>query len=189
MQAEKIYQNNYLPVAKYLLKELDYYGETQFKRKTIESDWTIGQLYQHLIQGTYDYHMKAVRNCLEEKGGDVKGSKTILGFFVFLFHSYPLYKIKGVPNYVPAQIENTSKAKDMMFGYIKEMQKLATEIDKKGAHPYKIKHRKFGRLTAIEWYTLIEMHQKHHIKQKKRIDKVLRKFVKDEVFEDSSALV
>ncbi len=188
MSAEKIYQNKFLPTAKYLLKELEYYGENQFKRKTEVSDWTIGQFYHHLIQGSYDYHFKAIKNCLQKEGGDVKGSKNVLGYFVFLFGSYPPVKFKGLPGYVPTQIENIAKAKDLVYGYLKEMQRLAIEIDKKGSGNYKVRHRKLGRLTAIEWYKLIVIHQKHHLKQKKKIDKILRTFVKDEVYEDSSVV-
>ena len=185
MSAEKTYQNEFLPLAKYLLKELEYYGENQFKRKTIASDWTIGQLYHHQIQGTHDYHFKAIKDCLEEKNGGTKGGKNFLGFLVFLFGGYPPFKIKGVPGYFPVQIENTAKAKDMMYGFLKEMQRLGLEIDKKGKSNYKIKHRKFGRLTSKEWYKLVVMHQKYHLKQKHKIDKILRTFVKDEVFSDN----
>ncbi len=189
VEAEKIYQQKFLPEAKYLLKELEYYGNSQFRKQTEASKWTIGQIYHHIIQGTYDYHFKAIHNCIEEKGGANKGGKTILGFLVFTFNSFPIFKLKSAQNYTPIQIENTSKAQDMMFGYIKEMHKLALEIDKKGKSRYKVKHRNFGRLTAIEWYTLIEIHQRHHIKQKQRIDKIIRVFKKDEVFEDSTEIV
>ncbi len=174
-----------MPVAKYLLKELGYYGENQFKRVTPASDWTIGQWYHHQIQGTYDFHFKAIRDCLDQKNGNDKGIKTFLGFFVFLFSMLPPMKVKGVSGYVPSQIENTEKAKDMMFGYLKEMQKLSLEIEKKGTHSYKVKHRTLGRLTAKEWYKLIVLHQKHHLKQKYRIDKILRTFIKDEVYSDT----
>lgn len=186
MSAEKIYQNKFLPVAKYLLKELEYYGENQFKRKTEVSEWTIGQLYHHVIQGSHDYHFKAIRDCLDKKNGALKGSKNLRGFFVFLFGSYPPVKLKGISGYTPSQIENTAKAKDMMYGYLKEMQKLAGEIGKAGENKYKVKHRKYGRLTAIEWYELVAMHQKHHLKQKSRIDKILRTFIKDEVYSDTA---
>jgi hypothetical protein len=189
VSAEKIYQNKYLPVAKYLLKELEYYGENQFKRKTAASDWTIGQLYHHLIQGTHDNHIKSIRNCLDHKGGYVKGRKTLVGYYLFAVKSYPPFvKFKNLPEYSPAQIENIAKAKDMMYGIIKEMQKLAIEIDKKNDQKYKIKHRKFGRLTALEWYNLIAIHQIHHLKQKRRIDKILRTFVKDEVYNDPAVI-
>ncbi|HSZ24390.1 MAG TPA: hypothetical protein VK766_01665 [Cytophagaceae bacterium] len=184
MRAEKIYQNKFLPVAKYLLKELEYYGENQFKRKTPVSDWTIGQLYHHLIQGSYDFHLKAIRDCLENKNDKQKGGKSFLGYYVFAFGSYPLTKQKGFTN-PPVQIESPAKAKDMMFGFLKEMQKLANEIDKRGDSTFKVKHEKLGMLSALEWYKLVVLHQKHHLKQKYKIDKVLRTFVKEESYSDT----
>jgi hypothetical protein len=180
VSAEKIYQHKFLPVAKYLLKELEYYGENQFKRKTAASSWTIGQLYHHLIQGTYDNHIKAIKDCLGHKNGTTMGGKSLRGIFLFTMGNYPSVKIKGKPDYVPAQIESPAKAKDMMFGFLKEMQRLSVEIDKRGNDKYKVKHPKLGRLTAKEWYQLIAMHQKHHLDQKNRIDKILRTFVKEE---------
>ncbi len=180
MSAEKIYQQKFLPVAKYLLKELEYYGENQFKRKTTASAWTIGQLYDHLIQGTYDNHIRAIKDCLANRNGAAMGGKTIKGGILFGMGGYLPVKIKGQPDYVPAQIETPEKARDMMYAFLKEMNKLAVEIDKKNDHAYKIKHPKLGRLTAREWYELITMHQKHHLRQKKRIDKILRTFVKEE---------
>ncbi len=185
VSTEKIYQNKFLPVAKYLLKELDYYGEKQFKRKTEASDWTIGQLYDHLIQGTYDNHIKAIRECLQQKNGGTLGGKTFIGVWIYLFRAYPPVKIKGTrPDYVPTQLESPEKAKDKMFGFLKEMQKLATEIEKTGATGYKVRHARFGMLTAKEWYILIAMHQKHHLLQKQRIDKILRTFVKEENYNE-----
>ena len=189
LSAEKIYQNDFLPTAKYLLKELEYYGENQFKKKTEVSEWTIGQLYHHVIQGSYDNHFKAIRNCLKKEGGDLKGRKNLIGYFVFITGFYPPIKLQGLSNYSPSQIENIAKAKDSVYGYLKEMQKIAIEIDKAGEAKYKVKHRNFGRLTALEWYKLIVIHQKHHLKQKKKIDKILRTFVKDEVYEDGSVVV
>jgi hypothetical protein len=37
----------------------------------------------------------------------------------------------------------------------------------------KTKHPGFHYLNAIEWLQFIEMHFRHHLKQKKRIDKYL----------------
>ncbi len=190
VSTEKIYQEKFLPVAKYLLKELEYYGENQFKKKTAASTWTIGQLYHHLIQGTYDNHIQAIRDCMAEKEGSKLGGKTFFGLLVYTLGAYPATKWKSLrPDYVPSQIESPAKAKDMMFGFLKEMQKLAAEIEKRGNNKYKVRHPKFGMLTAKEWYKLIAMHQKHHLKQKNRIDKILRTFVKEEDYSDGSTLV
>lgn len=185
MNTEKIYQNKFLPVAKYLLKELEYYGENQFRRKTVASDWTIGQLYDHLIQGTYDHHIKAIRDCMAHREGGTLGGKSFRGLIMFLKGGYLPIKIKSHrPDYVPGQIESPEKAKDQMFGFLKEMQRLATELEKRGETNYKVKHPRFGMLNAKEWYALIAMHQKHHLLQKSRIDKILRTFVKDENYGD-----
>lgn len=186
MSAEKLYQQQFLPTAKYLLKELEYYGENQFKRKTEASTWTIGQFYHHLIQGTTDYHLSAIQECLSSTKENNKRGKTFLGFYVFLLNSFPPFvKLKrSGGDYQPTQIESVLKAKDMMFGFLKEMQKKATEIDAKNNTRSKVRHPYFGALNAKEWYTLSIIHLHHHLEQKNKIDEILRTFVKDEDYSD-----
>jgi len=179
VNAEKIYQTKFLPTAKYLLKELDYYGEKQFKKQTPVSSWTIGQLYHHLIQGSQDYHFKAIKACLAKSKENQPKKKTLAGFFIFTFNRFPPIKSKVPNGYTPEQIENTAKAKDMMFGFLKEMQKLAIEIDKVNNNSYRVNHKILGNLTAKEWYLLISLHIEHHLTQKKKIDKILRTFTKE----------
>ncbi|MFN3405681.1 MAG: DinB family protein [Cytophagaceae bacterium] len=174
--AEKIYKK-FLDTAKYLLKELDYYGPNQFKKVPENHGWSIGQVYDHLVNGTRDYYFKEIKNCLDRKNGDEKGDKRFKGTLVFVYGSFPPVKIKGINiyGYEPSQPESTAKMKDEIYKFIKEMQKVAKEIDASG-NTYKTKHPSLGMLTALEWYALIEMHFRHHLRQKKEMDKFLRSF-------------
>jgi hypothetical protein len=188
VHTEKIYQQKFLPVGKYLLKELDYYGEKQFRKQTPVSVWTIGQWYDYIIEGSYAVHFNAIQNCLNQKNGSKGGGKTLLGIWVFTFKKFPPFKNKISAGYdIPVQIESPSKAKDKMYGFIKEMHKLAIQIDRVGPSGYKVKHPVLGMLTAEEWYRLIVLQLQHHLGQKRKVDKVLRTFVK-EVEPDDTAL-
>ena len=186
MKAEKIYQKEFLPEGKYWLKELDYYGPTQFKRQTDASVWTIGQVYSHVISISEKGGFVAIKNCLDKTGGSEKGGKNFWGHLFFLSGGFlPFKRYKTFKSFEhPEQPKNLLVAKDMMYAFIKEMQKLATEIDKSANLNYKVKHPRFGMLNALEWYEFIIIHHKHHLKQKKSIDKVLREFKKDDVFEE-----
>ncbi|MEW5597133.1 DinB family protein, partial [Peribacillus frigoritolerans] len=42
----------------------------------------------------------------------------------------------------------------------------------------KVQHRRMGYLNAEEYFQLIEMHFRHHLRQKERIDRVLLKVSK-----------
>jgi hypothetical protein len=181
MQAEKVYKQ-FLNTAKYYLKELDFYGKNQFKYHPTEKDWSIGQVYDHLINGTYDYHLKKIENCLQKKGGAEGGKKKFKGKILFLLKGFPNIRIKGVPatTYVPMQPKSPLKVKDELYRFIKVMQKTAKDIDAAGELIYKVPHPSLGMMSAEEWYKLIEMHFRHHLKQKARLDEIVRGYNQEE---------
>ncbi|MFN6945906.1 MAG: DinB family protein [Cytophagaceae bacterium] len=179
--AEKIYKE-FVETAKYLLKELDYYGINQFKQKESENEWSIGQLYDHLIFGTQNFHVREIRNCLEKKNGATKGGKKVKGMWFFMTGSFPPFKFKGknATNYEPAQPGNPVQIKDDLFRFIKLMNQLAKEIDKSDLS-FKTENPSLGMLNALEWYKLIEMHFRHHLKQKHRLDEKVRSYKKEDL--------
>jgi hypothetical protein len=181
MQAEKVYKK-FLDTAKYYLKELDFYGKNQFKYKPTEQDWSIGQLYDHLINGTYAYHLKQIENCLQKEGGAEKGEKKFKGKMLFFLKSFPNMRIKGVPAtaYTPTQPESPVKVKDELYRFIKVMQQASKNIDAAAGSQYKVLHPSLGMMSAEEWYMLIEMHFRHHLKQKSRLDEIVRSYKQEE---------
>ena len=173
-EVEKIYKS-FLTNAKYWISELDYYGPNQFKQKISETDWTIGQLYDHLTTGTYESHLQQIKNCILGVHGATQGKKTWKGKMIFFLGKIPAMKIKGrsSSDYVPAQPESPLKMKDDFYKFMKVMQKTAAEVEN-GRKDYVTLHPALGWLNVIEWYKLIEMHFRHHLIQKKRLDKTLR---------------
>jgi hypothetical protein len=181
MQAEKVYKK-FLDTAKYYLKELDFYGKNQFKYKPAEKEWSIGQVYDHLINGTNAYHLKQIENCLAKKGGSEKGSKKFKGRMLFLLKSFPNLRVKGVAatTYEPSQPESPVKMKDELYRFIKIMNQTAKDIDAAGPLSYKVAHPSLGMMNAGEWYMLIEMHFRHHLRQKARLDEIVRSYKVEE---------
>jgi hypothetical protein len=184
MQAEKVYKK-FLDLAKYYLKELDYYGKNQFKYKPSETEWSLGQLYDHLVSGTYAFHIKEIENCLSRKNGSEAGAKKFKGKVVFFLKRFPGIKFKGRPDYTPVQPESPAKMKDEVYRFIKAMQKVSKDIDQANNPVYKTMHPAFGMLNALEWYMVIEMHFRHHIKQKTKLDEVVRSYSKESPFTES----
>ncbi|MEM8940000.1 MAG: DinB family protein [Bacteroidota bacterium] len=150
-----------------------YEFQTLLKKPNAES-WSLGQVYIHLINSTLDFHLKQVQFCLENSENSEK-SKNLKGFIVYkLLGSFPPIKIK-VPaseNYTPEQPESIEQ---IIEGFAKvrakmelTLQKLTTE--KQG----KTKHPGFQYLNGNEWYRLVEMHFRHHKRQKERIDQYIK---------------
>lgn len=172
MSAENTYKQ-LLPLAKYWLKELDFYGNNQFKKKVTPNGWTIGQIYDHLLMYSQEVHIKAIQECLAKKHIDPKERKTFNGFVQYAYGSYLPFKHKSNPYKEPGQPLSTEKVKDDFYRFLKLLYKVAKEIDYKKPAA-KVKHPKLGYLSAQEWFQLIEMHFRHHIKQKKKLDNEVR---------------
>jgi hypothetical protein len=182
MSAENTYKQ-LLPLVKYWLKELDFYGKNQFKKKRNEKSWSIGQIYDHLLVYSEDVNIKNIQLCMSSKEDLAKESKSIKGFFFFMFGGYLPFKYKSNPYVEPQQPLSTEKVKDDFYRFLKLVYKVAKDIDyKKPVN--KAKHPTLGYLTAEEWYKLIEMHFRHHLKQKKKIDKDVRSNFKEPSGED-----
>ena len=89
---------------------------------------------------------------------------------------FPPVKIKGIGQ-EPVQPESPMKVKDSFYRFFKVMQKTAKEIDASNLK-YKTLHPTLGMLNALEWFKLIDMHFKHHLRQKARFDKHIRSIYK-----------
>lgn len=173
MSAEDTYKK-LLPLSKYWLKELDFYGANQFKKKVTPTSWTIGQLYDHLLIYSQEVHLKAIQECLQTKDAAAKKEgKSLKGFIQFTIGSYLPLKHKSNPYKEPSQPLSTEKVKDDFYRFLKVVYKVAKEIDYKKPTK-KVKHPTLGYLSAEEWFQLIEMHFRHHVRQKKKLDNEVR---------------
>jgi DinB superfamily len=174
MKAQKSYQN-WLKTAAFYESELPKYSEQDFSKKQTEEAWSIGQMYQHLIKGTMFFHIKFAENALESAENSHEG-KTFPGKLSFFIGGFPPVKIK-----VPASAEYTPPQPKSKETVAEDLQKLKIMLkdlaEKIDASPSKgkTKHPAFGYLTAFEWYQMIDMHFKHHLRQKKRLDQFLGK--------------
>jgi hypothetical protein len=196
VKAEAVYQQ-FLKTAKYFLKELDYYGKNQFRRRLEGNPFTVGELYDFLINSTLTYYIPRIDECLFSGSENINGKKSGKGKIVFWYGRYPaIFKYEEVSAYKPAQPESPEKVKDLMFRFLKIMNKKAQEIDE-AEIMNKVAHPVFGMLSAVEWYRLIEMNFKYHLQAKHELDKVLRSvtpekeptekeedFIEDQVYRD-----
>lgn len=179
MQAEKIYRS-FVEKAKYYLKELDFYGKAQFRKKPIKDEWSMGQLYDYLLNGTYSFHLKEVRNCLDKREGETGGKKTFKGKMLFKFNKF-FFKIKGLnkKDYSTDQPDDPKKIQDDLYRFLKFMSRTANEIDSAPDLTYKTRHPDLGMLNALEWYKLIDFNFQYNLKRKKKLDPHVRSLTKE----------
>lgn len=182
MSAENTYKQ-LLPLAKYWLKELDFYGKNQFKRKLTETSWSVGQIYDHLLGYTQAVNIRNIEQCLNSKEDATKLGKTFKGFVHFAYKGYFPFKYKCDPYIEPQQPLSAEKVKDDFYRFLKLLHKVSKDIDYKKPKS-KVLHPSFGYLSAEEWFQLIEMHFRHHRKQKNKMDLEVRSNFKETSSED-----
>jgi hypothetical protein len=166
--------DKYLQISKIWESELRKYSDEHFSKKSSPENWSIGQVYGHLVFGTLNYQIKQIEQCLLDDANR-KEKKTLAGKLVFSVNSFPPIRIKVPPSptYTPKQPESKEMLKEGMHLLQNKLQDLSAEIDN-AVHFGKTKHPALGYLAAKEWYKLIVIHFRHHLRQKKRIDLFLK---------------
>lgn len=161
-------------VAQQWMQALDSYSDQNFLQKPDEHSWSIGQVYYHLVNGTNRFHLHQIGLCVEGKGKEIKGGKKFPGKIVFFTGSFPNTKIKVPPSetYTPKQPAGREAVREGLQQLIQTMRSTADKISSASVI-MKAEHPALGYLNAHEWFDLIEMHFRHHLRQKKRLDRFL----------------
>lgn len=166
--------SNFLKIVEILEKEFEKYDFNQLTKKENQENWSMGQLYKHLIDGTLNFHLLQVNQCINSTENKSK-KKDFKGFMAYnILNGFLPIKIK-VPaseTYTPKQPNSVSEIKDGFHKLKKEMKNTFKNLenDENG----KTSHPRFSYLNAFEWDHLIPMHFKHHLRQKKRIVEFLK---------------
>jgi hypothetical protein len=162
-------------IANIWLDALNGYTEQQFALKPDAHSWSIGQVYYHLVKGTRAFHLQQIARCCEGKDVETGKGKSIPGKLTYLLGSFPPMKITVPPSesYTPKQPDSRESIRAELTALMATMRE---DEQKVAAAPedQKTNHRGFGYLNAHEWYQLVEMHFRHHLRQKARIDAFLK---------------
>ncbi|WP_017813424.1 DinB family protein [Paenibacillus shenyangensis] len=190
-------------------QELNRYTLEQLTRQPSAEEWSLGQMYQHLIasalymqlgnmdkcirryeqdlqqesamHGAYPEHTAAAESDFAAGSASASAQasapgKTASGESIFADGSFPPVRVKvpGVPD--PVQPESL----EQLFSGLEQVRIRARELAPQAVSVpaiYTEKHPRFGDLTASEWLILIEMHYRHHLHQKRRLDEFLNRSV------------
>jgi DinB superfamily len=150
--------------------ELQQCSDAQLAKKETDDSWTLGQVYVHLINSTLNFHLKQLETCVSNAENKGK-SKSFKGFMAYyLLKGFPPIKIKVPPSdfYTPKVPTSRQELLDGLAKVKVEMEKAQTKFTSNllGKTP----HPAFSYLNAEEWYQLVEMHWRHHLRQKTAIE-------------------
>ena len=151
---------------------LQKYSLEQLRHIPEQGVWSISQMYDHLIVVAHEY-LDSVEACAlavrEQKQG-----KTEFGEYLFNIGGFPPIKIK-LPDELDTPPDNTKMKEDIMLELdllMKRMKELKMKVNDINPN-YKNKHGGFGWLNAQEWFDLVGMHFRHHLRQKYELDQKL----------------
>lgn len=147
---------------------LDRYTNEQFVAKPDASEWSLGQMYQHIYEADTYFFLANVKRCLEKRKGQEGGEMTADGQKIYKYNSFPPIKVKR-----PASADSAEPVAQKREVY----RALYAETLSNGLayadaladddRQYKTQHFRFGWMNATEWLQSLEIHARHHIRQRK----------------------
>ncbi len=153
------------------IKELACYDFVQLCAKPSPASWSLGQVYMHLIENV-SYYREQILLCIstndhaqEEASQEAKT--------MFLLNRFPDIEIEGPPeNADTPQPESKEQLLQLLLNAKEEMNQLASQMDASKFHG-KTRHPGLHYFNAHEWLQFADMHFRHHLRQKKRLDDFL----------------
>ncbi|GGG70484.1 DinB family protein [Paenibacillus radicis (ex Gao et al. 2016)] len=158
-------------IERYLV-ELENLDMEQLLAKPNEEEWSIGQMYMHLIQSAQFLQLRNVDQCLagSEAVLGSTGEKTDNGRAAFELGSLPPIRIRvpASPQYTPQQPESKKQLIEGLHSVAERMKRTEIALSQ-AVEGNTILHPGLGALNATEWFLLVEMHYRHHLLQLERL--------------------
>ncbi len=158
-------------VAHYV-QELEPFNMEQLRQKPNDNEWSIGQMVQHLISSALNMQLRNVDQCMlpsQEPAKPLVG-KTEAGEAVFVQGSFPPIRVQVPPSaqYTPEQPKSKEQLIQGLNRVVQRMREIEPTLEKAPKHNT-VSHPRFGGLCAEEWFLLVEMHYRHHLRQLERL--------------------
>lgn len=159
-------------------RELDRYTLQELTIQPSEGSWSLGQVYTHLLGNVLGYNFPEIESCLTSDK-HIQGEKTEEAKEIFERNGFPDIQMKTPPSdEAPDQPESVEQLKSGMREVRETIPVLAAKITT-SKYRGKTKHPGLHYFDAWEWMQFIDIHFRHHLRQKKRIDQYLAMVKKD----------
>lgn len=156
----------------YWIAEVKRYDIEKLNAKPAENSWSIGQVGIHLWMSAKGFFFKNAERCLSNEKTERGKGKNVWGHLVFTLRTFPAVKVK-MPNKVAVE-PRAPESKEYLVAKLEEIKQMAHQyIDRipQSDSRLKTRHPFLGWLNTAEWVQLCNMHFRHHLKQKKRIER------------------
>lgn len=156
-------------------KATEEYTEQLFESKPSEGVWSIGQVCEHLTDSTKRVFV-VIDKCLSGNSNENE-QKTAPGESAIKTNVLTNIKVQNPAHKEnpPLQPENQSAVREA-FEEVRQQFIIVAEKVKTSKATGKENHPVLGYMNAHEWLHTIDMHWRHHLKQKESIDIFLKNF-------------
>ena len=150
---------------------LQRYSIEDLTAKPSVTSWSMGQLYNHIIDET-KFYMGRITICTSSNRNSNR-EMSMEGKEMFRNNAFPDERLKGAPS--NSRIPQPKSKEEL----VKQFMDLRMVMNDKAlvmngtVFNGKAKHPGLNYLNASEWLQFADMHMRHHLRQKKRIDDFL----------------
>jgi hypothetical protein len=148
-------------------------SEDEFQLAPAEKVWSYSEVFSHIIQANLR-SLLAVQKCIYGKPGK-SVNLPLTSRVILFFGRFPPVKIKA-PESIAALVRKMTKeeARNDLIRLRTKVMELGPKVSK-SFRDCRMQHPRLGMLNAVEWWRFVEIHSHHHLKQLKRIKKMLAK--------------
>ncbi len=154
------------------VNDLDNYTLPELRRKPSPAGWSLGQVYFHLIDNTR-YYIEEAKHCLSSDH-HMHEKASPEGAAMLASNEFPDTMIEGPDTNADIPQPGSKDQLNNGLQQVKdEISRLATLVSN-SHHQGKTKHPGLGYFSTCDWLQFADMHLRHHLRQKKRLDDFLR---------------
>ncbi|WP_442602351.1 DinB family protein [Paenibacillus sp. KN14-4R] len=154
------------------LQEIDGFTMEQLTHVEHEDEWSLGQMYVHLVNSALYMQLRNADQCLSQSGDAVifTGEPTEAWKTMQNIGGFPPIQIQvpSSPQYTPSQPESKEQIAAGLQTVLMRMKETAPKLEQANLQ-YKVAHPRLGPLHARDWFNLVEMHYRHHLLQEARL--------------------
>lgn len=152
---------------------LQEYDFDSLVAKPDPENWSLGQVFLHLINET-NYYIGQIEYCLahNENASGLMAENAVL---IFANNEFPNERIKNdsqSSQNVPQPTNKTGLLEQML--HLKSQLNLLWNKIIAASSLGKTRHPGLGYFNAREWFQFAELHLRHHLRQRKRIEQAIK---------------
>ena len=155
--------------------ELDNYDFEKLLLKPDAKSWSLGQLYTHLIEET-GWYLEQIEGCFGNSDNNALLEMNEDAKSMLFKNEFPDKIIKGDP-FISENVKQPTDKLTLQedFNQLKlRVDHIWNKILNNSINNGKTKHPGLGYFSPREWFQYAEMHMRHHLRQKSRIDSFLK---------------